>query len=346
MSDVVSPASATADSQPRGRSLSFVHLHCHSEYSLLDGANRITDLVHKAKEYEMPALALTDHGCLFGAWTFRKAAEKEGIRPILGMEAYVAPGERGHKQPMRVAGREMKKPYYHLVLLARDREGYRNLVKLSSIGYLEGFYYKPRIDREVIERHAGGLICTSACMAGEVARRLAEDNREAAREAAEWYANVFGDRYYLEVQGHDTPGQDDLNRKIFQLSRDIDVPVVATNDAHFLRREDHKAHDILLCIGLGKDHDDKNRMRYDEELYFKSGPEMAERFPTIPRCSRTRWPSPIRSTSLSKRSISCPNFLCRRTTGTATDTSAIWLWRERSNATAIRFRPRARAAGL
>ncbi len=262
--------------------MSFVHLHCHSEYSLLDGANRITDLVRKAKEYEMPALALTDHGCLFGAWTFRKAAEKEGIRPILGMEAYVAPGDRRHKQPMRVAGREMKKPYYHLVLLARDREGYRNLVKLSSIGYLEGFYYKPRIDREVIERHAGGLICTSACMAGEVARRLAEDDMEAAREAAEWHANVFGDRYYLEVQGHDTAGQADVNRKVFRLARETGLPVVATNDAHFLQREDHKAHDVLLCIGLGKDHDDENRMRYDEGLYFKSAPEMAERFPDHP----------------------------------------------------------------
>ena len=259
--------------------MSFVHLHCHSEYSLLDGANRLTDLVRRAKEYEMPALALTDHGCLFGAWTFRKAAEREGVKPIIGMEAYVAPGDRRHKQPMRIGGREIRKPYYHLVLLARDREGYRNLVKLSSIGYLEGFYYKPRIDREVMERHAGGLICTSACMAGEVARRLAGDDWDGAREAAEWHANVFGDRYYLEVQGHDTPGQSDLNGKVFQLASELGVPVVATNDAHFLRHEDHEAHDVLLCIGLGKDHNDKNRMRYDEGLYFKSAPEMAERFP-------------------------------------------------------------------
>ncbi len=263
--------------------MSFVHLHCHSEFSLLDGANRLTDLVHKAKEFEMPALALTDHGCLYGAWNFRKAAEKEGVRPIIGMEAYVAPGDRRHKEPMRVGGREIKKPYYHLVLLARDREGYRNLIKLSSIGYLEGFYYKPRIDREVIERYSEGLICTSACMAGEVARRLAADDWEAAREAAEWHANVFGDRYYLEVQGHDTPGQDAVNEKVFRLAGEVGVPVVATNDAHFLHAEDHKAHDILLCIGLGKDHDDENRMRYDEGLYFKSGPEMTERFPDHPQ---------------------------------------------------------------
>ena len=263
--------------------MSFVHLHCHSEFSLLDGANRIGDLVRKAKEFEMPALALTDHGCLFGAWTFRKEAEKEGIRPIIGMEAYVAPGSRHHKEAMRVNGGEIRKPYYHLVLLARDREGYQNLIKLSSIGYLEGFYYKPRIDREVIERHSAGLICTSACMAGEVARRLAADDWEAAREAAAWHANVFGDRYYLEVQGHDTPGQDAVNEKVFRLAGEIGLPVVATNDAHFLHAADHEAHDILLCIGLGKDHGDENRMRYDEELYFKSGPEMAERFPDHPK---------------------------------------------------------------
>ena len=282
MSDGVAPASFPPDpsSEPP---LSFVHLHCHSEFSLLDGANRITDLVRKAKEFEMPALALTDHGCLFGAWTFRKAAEKEGIRPIIGMEAYVAPGDRRHKEPMRVGGREIRKPYYHLVLLARDREGYQNLIKLSSIGYLEGFYYKPRIDREVIARHSGGLICTSACMAGEVARRLADDDWKAAREAAEWHANVFGDRYFLEVQGHDTPGQDAVNEKVFRLAGEVGLPVVASNDAHFLHAEDHSAHDVLLCIGLGKDHDDENRMRYDEGLYFKSGPEMAERFPDHPK---------------------------------------------------------------
>ena len=274
--------SVLVDFQPRTEPLSFVHLHCHSEYSLLDGANRLTDLVRRAKEYEMPALALTDHGCLFGAWTFRKAAEKEGIRPIIGMEAYVAPGDRSHKQPIRMGGREIRKPYYHLVLLARDREGYQNLIKLSSIGYLEGFYYKPRIDREVMARHAGGIICTSACLAGEVARRLSEDDQEAAREAAEWYGNVFQDRYYLEVQAHDSAGQSDLNRKVFHLAGETGLPVVATNDAHFLRREDHEAHDVLLCIGLGKDHDDQNRMRYDEGLYFKSAPEMAERFPDHP----------------------------------------------------------------
>ena len=258
--------------------MSFVHLHTHSEYSLLDGANRIRDLVGRAREFEMPALALTDHGCLFGAWAFRRAAKKQGLKPILGMEAYVAPGDRRDRSRPGQGGRA----YYHLVILARDAEGYRNLVKLSSIGYTEGFYSRPRLDREVLARHAPGLIVTSACLAGEVARHLMADNHDGAREAAEWYANVFDGRYYLEVQAHDTPGQAELNGKIFALADTLGLPVVATNDAHFLTAEDHEAHDVLLCIGLGKDRDDRSRMRYDGGLYLKSGPEIAERFPERP----------------------------------------------------------------
>jgi len=258
--------------------VSFVHLHTHSEYSLLDGANRIDDLVRRAKEHEMPALALTDHGCLYGAWTFYKTASKEGVKPIVGMEAYVAPGDRRD----RSASGEGEKAYYHLVLLARDRVGYRNLVKLSSIGYTEGFYHRPRIDREVLARHHEGLIVTSACMAGEVSRHLMSGNHEGARRVAEWYANLFDGRYYLEVQAHDSPGQAELNGQVFDLAGELGLPVVVTNDAHFLTPADHEAHDILLCIGLAKDRDDPRRMRYDEGLYFKSASEMAERFPDRP----------------------------------------------------------------
>ena len=258
--------------------MSFVHLHTHSEYSLLDGANRLTDLVHRAKEYEMPGLALTDHGCLFGAWAFHDLAKKEGIKPIIGMEAYVAPGDRRDRSK---AG-QGERAYYHLVLLARDMEGYKNLVKLSSIGYTEGFYHKPRVDREVLAAHAGGIVVSSACLAGEVARHLTADNWEGAREAATWYANLFEDRYYLEVQAHDSEGQAELHGKIFKLSEEIGLPVIATNDAHFLQAEDHDAHDVLLCIGLGKDRSDTGRMRYDKGLYFKSAPEIAERFPDRP----------------------------------------------------------------
>ncbi len=258
--------------------MSFVHLHTHSEYSLLDGANRIEDLVRRAKELEMPALALTDHGCLFGAWTFQKTARKEGLKPIVGMEAYVAPGDRRD----RSRSGQGERAYYHLVVLARDLQGYRNLVKLSSIGYTEGFYHRPRIDREVLARHHEGLIVSSACMAGEVARHLLADDWDGAREAAEWYANLFDGRYYLEVQAHDSDGQAELNARIFQLADQLGLPVVATNDCHFLQPRDHEAHDILLCIGLGKDRDDPNRMRYDRGLYFKSADEIAERFPGHP----------------------------------------------------------------
>jgi DNA polymerase-3 subunit alpha len=257
--------------------MSFVHLHCHSEYSLLDGANRIGDLIKRAKDFEQPALALTDHGCMFGAWVFQEAAKKAGIKPIVGMEAYVAPNSRHEKTKAKG-----EKGYYHLVLLARDHQGYKNLSKLTSIGYTEGFYGKPRIDREVLERHGEGLIVTSACLAGEIAQHLMEDRWDQAREAVAWHQETFRDRYYLEVQGHDSPGQEELNRRIFRLAEEMSVPVIASNDAHFLKADDHQAHDVLLCIGLGKDFSDPNRMKYDGQLYFKNHQEMAERFPGRP----------------------------------------------------------------
>jgi DNA polymerase-3 subunit alpha len=257
--------------------MSFVHLHCHSEYSLLDGANRIGDLIKRAKEFEQPALALTDHGCMYGAWLFQEQAKKAGIKPIIGMEAYVAPASRFDRSKQRG-----EKGYYHLVLLARDLQGYKNLTKLTSIGYTEGFYSKPRIDREVLEKHSEGIVVSSACLAGEVAQHLMEDRWEAARAAVEWHQEVFRDRYYLEVQAHNSEGQDELNRRIFKLAEEMGVPVVATNDAHFLKADDHQAHDVLLCIGLGKDFNDGNRMKYDDQLYFKSADEMRERFPDRP----------------------------------------------------------------
>ncbi|HEX8361556.1 MAG TPA: DNA polymerase III subunit alpha [Longimicrobium sp.] len=257
--------------------MSFVHLHCHSEYSLLDGANRLGDLIKRAKEFEQPALALTDHGCMFGAWLFQEQAKKAGIKPIVGMEAYVAPGSRHERG--KVKG---EKGYYHLVLLARDLQGYKNLSKLTSIGYTEGFYSKPRIDREVLAKYSEGLIVSSACLAGEVAQHLMEDRWDQAREAVAWHQETFRDRYYLEVQAHNSSGQDELNRRIFKLAEEMGAPVVATNDAHFLKGNDHQAHDVLLCIGLGKDFHDPNRMKYDDQLYFKNAEEMRERFPDRP----------------------------------------------------------------
>ncbi|HKW11856.1 MAG TPA: DNA polymerase III subunit alpha [Gemmatimonadaceae bacterium] len=259
--------------------MSFVHLHCHSEYSLLDGANRIEDLIRRAQEFEQPALAITDHGNLHAAWEFQEQARKAQIKPIIGMEAYVAPGDR--KARSRVNG-GTQKPYYHLILLAKDLTGYRNLVKLSSLAYIEGFYAKPRVDRELLAQYSEGIIVSSACMAGEIATHLMRSDLEAAREAATWYANVFKDRYYLEVQAHDSGDQRDLNTRVFALATEIGLPVIATNDAHFLRRQDHDAHDVLLCIGLGKDRSDHDRMRYDEGLYFKNHDEIRSFFPDRP----------------------------------------------------------------
>jgi DNA polymerase-3 subunit alpha len=259
--------------------MSFVHLHCHSEYSLLDGANRIDDLIHRAQEFEQPALAITDHGNLHAAWEFQEHARKAKIKPIIGMEAYVAPGDR------RARGRangSTQKPYYHLVLLAKDLTGYRNLVKLSSLAYTEGFYTKPRVDRELLAKYSEGIIVSSACMAGEVATHLLKNDHDAAVEAASWYANVFKDRYYLEVQAHDSEGQRDLNPRVFALAEELGLPVIATNDSHFLRRQDHDAHDVLLCIGLGKDLSAQDRMRYNEGLYFKNHEEIREFFPDRP----------------------------------------------------------------
>ena len=258
--------------------MSFVHLHCHSEYSLLDGANRIDDLIRRAQEFEQPALAITDHGNLHAAWEFQEHAKKAKLKPIIGMEAYVAPGDRRSRSRPSAT----QKPYYHLVLLAKDLTGYRNLVKLSSLAFTEGFYTKPRIDRELLARYNEGIIVSSACMAGEVATHLLKDDHDAAIESASWYANVFKDRYYLEVQAHDSEGQAELNRRVFALATELGLPVIATNDSHFLRRQDHDAHDVLLCIGLGKDLNDRERMRYDEGLYFKSHEEVRAHFPNRP----------------------------------------------------------------
>ena len=258
--------------------MSFVHLHCHSEYSLLDGANRIDDLIARAIEFEQPALAITDHGNLHAAWEFQEKARKQGLKPIVGMEAYVAPGDRRQRGRATPTDRS----YYHLVLLARDLTGYKNLVKLSSLGYTEGFYGKARIDRELLERYNEGIIVSSACMAGEIATHLLQDQFDEAKAVAEWYATVFKDRYYLEVQAHDAGEQRKLNAEVFKLAKATNLPVVATNDSHFLREEDHAAHDVLLCIGLKKDRLDENRMKYDRGLYFKSAPEVRAHFSDRP----------------------------------------------------------------
>jgi DNA polymerase-3 subunit alpha len=257
--------------------MTFVHLHCHSEYSLLDGANKLDALVDRAVELGMPALALTDHGNLHGAYHFYETARSKGIRPIIGCEAYVAFGDHRSKEKPPDAPQD----YAHLVLLARDREGYRNLVKLVSIGQVEGFYRRPRIDHQVLEGHSAGLIALSACMSGELALYLLQDQYDKAKRAAEWHARLFGKgNYWLEVQDHGIPGEEKVSDGLFQLADDLGLPVLATNDAHYLQREDADAHDILLCIGTGKDRDDPKRLRfYGQESYFKSSEEMQALFP-------------------------------------------------------------------
>ncbi|MFQ5890233.1 MAG: DNA polymerase III subunit alpha [Gemmatimonadota bacterium] len=260
--------------------MSFVHLHTHSEYSLLDGANRIDDLIDGAVRMGMPAVALTDHGNLHGAWEFQEKARRRGIRPIIGCEAYIAYGDRRVRQKPLDAPAE----YAHLVLLACDLTGYRNLVRLTSIGYREGFYRRPRIDHDVLLRYSDGLLVLSACLSGEIAKFLQLGRYDRAKEAAEFYASHFGPgRYWLEVQKHGIPGQDDVNEGVFRLAEELGLGVVVTNDAHYLRREDADAHDTLLCIGTGKDKDDPNRLRfYGAESYFKSPEEMAALFPDRP----------------------------------------------------------------
>jgi len=257
--------------------MSFVHLHTHSEYSLLDGANRIPDLVARVRDLGMDSLAITDHGNIFGAWAFYEQARAAGIRPIIGCEAYIAFG------PHRLREKPPDAPgfYSHLVLLARDRQGYRNLVKLTSIGFTEGYYRRPRVDHETLARHHEGLVCLSACLTGEVALWLRQGSYEKAREAAQWHALLFGEgNYWLEVQDHGIAEEKTVQEGVFRLAQELGIGVVATNDAHYLRREDAAAHDVLLAIGTGKDLADPKRFRFEgTESYVKSEEEMRRLFP-------------------------------------------------------------------
>ena len=255
----------------------FVHLHIHSEFSLLDGANRIKDLPVRAKELGMKAMAITDHGVMYGAIDFYKACKKEGIKPIIGCEVYVAPRSRINKEP------NIDNRYNHLILLAKNQQGYQNLSKLVSIGFTEGYYYKPRIDLEVLEKYHEGLICLSACLAGSVNQALLNGQNEKAEEIALWHKRVFGEDYYIEIQNNGLKEQVLANQKLVQLARKLDIPLVATNDAHYLKREDAYNHEILLCIQTGKRMSDPDRMKFEtDELYVKSPKEMSDYFSAFP----------------------------------------------------------------
>lgn len=255
-----------ADSSP------FVHLHVHTEYSLLDGAIRIKDLFDKARALGMDSVAITDHGNIFGAVQFFSLAKDSGIKPILGCEVYVAAGHRQEKGPSPDGGPNA----YHLILLAMNKEGYRNLCRLVTLGHLEGFYYHPRVDMELLKELNGGLIALSACMKGSVPYLLRTGRLEDAKERAREFATIFDqDRFYLEVQANLMPEQTEVNNALKDLSHDLSLPLVATNDCHYLNKEDWEAHDILLCIQTGKSLEDEKRMKLStREFFLKSRAEM------------------------------------------------------------------------
>lgn len=285
----------------------FIHLHNHSHYSLLDGACRIDDLVKAAVKNDMEALALTDHGVMFGAIEFYQKCDKEGIKPIIGVEAYVAPGSRKEKALTHGGVSDTSN---HLVLLAKNERGYKNLMYMISCGFLEGFYYRPRIDKELLRAHHDGLIAMSACLKGEVAYKFLNAGIDAALNAAKEYREIFGDDYYLEVQNHGIEEEDEAREAIFEISKVLSIPVVATNDIHYLRREDSMPHDVLICLQTGKDRDDPKRLRYNtDEIYFKSAAEMRECFPDHPEVlDLTREVAGKCNLALDFKSIHLPEF--------------------------------------
>ncbi len=257
----------------------FVHLHLHTQYSLLDGANRPGEVCRRIRELEMPAVAITDHGNMFGAFSFYHEALKQGVRPILGVEAYIAPGDRRDREAQ--ASSESGEGYaYHLTILAATQTGYRNLVRLVSEGYLTGFYHRPRMDKALLRENAEGLIALSGCLKGEVAGALSRGNYAAAKRTVAEYQDIFGkDNFFIELMDHGLPKQTEILPDLLKLATETGAALVATNDSHYLRREDAFAHEVLLCIGMGKTLEDERRMRfYNDEFYVKSPDEMRERF--------------------------------------------------------------------
>jgi DNA polymerase III subunit alpha len=256
---------------------SFVHLHLHTEYSLLDGAIRVKELMKKAAEFKMPAVAMTDHGNLFGAIEFYQAALDAGVKPIIGCEAYVAPGSHKDRPGSR------RDSAYHFTILAENETGYQNLVKLVTAAHLDGFHYAPRIDKELLAAHSAGLIGLSGCLAGEINSAIQANNIEKAKKSAAEYRDILGsENFFIELHDHGIEAQHKCNRALPQIARDLGIGLVAANDVHFLRRSDHEAHDVMLCIGTGKMVQDETRMRYVPELYFKSPDEMREVFRDFP----------------------------------------------------------------
>ncbi|MBQ3516406.1 MAG: DNA polymerase III subunit alpha, partial [Lachnospiraceae bacterium] len=256
--------------------MAFTHLHVHTEYSLLDGSNKIKEYVKRVKELGMTSAAITDHGVMYGCIDFYKEAKAQGIKPIMGCEVYVAPNSRFDKE---LTGGEDR--YYHLVLLAENDLGYQNLMKIVSKGFTEGYYYKPRVDMEVLREYHEGIIALSACLAGEVQRYIIKGLYEEAKKQALKYLDCFGEgNYFLELQDHGMADQATVNTALMKMSRELNIPLVATNDVHYTYEDDVEAHDLLLCIQTGKKVTDEDRMRYDGgQYYVKSEEEMRALFP-------------------------------------------------------------------
>src|SRR5258708_15511425 len=257
----------------------FVHLHLHSQYSLLDGANRLSELCSTVAKLGQGAVAVTDHGNMFGAQHFYQEAVQKGVKPIFGVEAYLAAGDRRDRET-RAASESGEGFTYHLTLLARNEAGYKNLVKLVSEAYMTGFYHRPRMDKELLREHAEGLIALSGCLKGEVAGAVARGNFQAAKRSLLELADIFGkENVYVELMDHGLPDQTKILPDLLRLSAETGIPPVATNDSHYLTRNDAFAHEVLLCIGMGKTLDDDRRMRfYNDEFYVKDADEMKERF--------------------------------------------------------------------
>ena len=294
----------------------FVHLHLHTQYSLLDGACRLDRLMEKAHELKFPALAITDHGVLYGAIDFYQAARNKGIKPIIGCEVYVAPGSRLDKK----AGGGGRDVYHHLVLLAKDETGYQNLIQLATAAHLEGYYYKPRIDKELLAQKKAGLIALSGCLASEIPELIQKDQLDKARAAVDWFKQTFGvENFYLELQNHTIPEQSKVNRQLIQWAKEFDLKLVATNDVHYVDRHHWHAHDSLICIGTQSLLNDPKRMRYvPEQFYLRSAEEMRALFNLVPEAVPSDFQSSLPcspSSATRKRPLELPRFHVARSRG-------------------------------
>lgn len=292
--------------------MNFTHLHVHTEYSLLDGSNKIKEYVARVKELGMNSAAITDHGAMYGVIDFYRAARAEGIKPILGCEVYVAPNSRFDRE--NTGGEDR---YYHLVLLAENNVGYANLIKIVSAGFVEGYYYKPRVDKEILQQYHEGIIALSACLAGEIPRYLVRGMYDEGKKIALQYQEIFGKgNFFLELQDHGIANQQIVNQQLLRMSAETGIELVATNDVHYTLASDAEAHDILLCIQTGKKLQDEDRMRYEGGQYYVKSPEqMAQLFPyALQALENTQKIADRCNVEIEFGVTKLPHLMCRRVT--------------------------------